>query len=409
MAKYRLLLWLQIKAAFKSLPKLIGAALLFTALVGAVGIFGTELLKSGDNDNRMEIALVLPTDSTMYTALAFSFLSDIDTVKNVCTFIEMDKDPAFEALKNGSISAVIVIPDNFIEHIMNGSNTPATIVLPQSSINSKSSFFRELVNAGVDDLGAAQAGIYAVDDVCSYYKIKDGIVQSEQFLNDSYLAYALDRDAYFKTEIISATHNLTYTEFYFCSGIVLLLLLCGISCSELLKRETAALSVSLRRRNIPISLLFVFKLIGVALAFYAILMFAYFMTSLSKIRFPEVSNVVPSLNLLSILSMFLLIFGIFSLVLCIFSFARTQSLGVLMLFTLSTLMLFVSGGFIPSSLLPDMLQKISEFLPTTYYLRLCIEIITNSTTTLTLIINACFSALFITGASLSDILRRNQL
>ena len=409
MAKYLLLLWFQIKAAFKSLPKLICATLIFASLVVLIGFCGTKLLTNSKSSSKMDIAVVLPPDGDAYTSLAFSFLSEIETVKNVCTFKEMSKESAYEGLKSGSIYAIILVPDNFINHIIDGTNTPANIIFPRSGIGTKSMLFRTLVNSGVTDIGAAQAGIYAVDDVCNYYKIKDGVVKSEDFLNKAYFSYALDRSVYFKTNTISATGNLTIIEFYICSGIVLLLLLSGISCSDLLKRENSALSISLKRRRIPIFLLFIFKIVGVTLVFFTMLIFAYMMTALAQIRFPAISNVLVYLNFTSLISLFLLIFGVFSMILFIFQFANSQSLGVLLLFTLSTLMLFISGGFIPSSLLPEIVQKIGVFLPTTYFIKLCGEIITNTTTVGTFIINVGFSGLFIGGAAFFDHVQQNRL
>jgi len=409
MAKYLLLLWFQIKAAFKSLPKLFCATLIFAALVVLIGFCGTKMLSNSKSSGKMDIAVVLPADGDSYTSLAFSFLSNIETVKNVCTFKEMSKDSAYEGLRNGTIYAVILVPDNFINHIIDGTNTPANIIFPRSEIGTKSMLFRTLVNSGVTDIGAAQAGIYAVDDVCNYYKIKDGIVKSEEFLNEAYFSYALDRSVYFKTDTISATGNLTITQFYICSGIVLLLLLSGISCSDLLKRENNALSTSLKRRRIPVFLLFLFKIIGVTLVFFTMLIFAYIMATLAQIRFPAISNVLVHLDFASFIGLFSLTFGVFSMVLFIFQFANSQSLGVLLLFTFSTLMLFISGGFIPSPLLPEIVQKISVVLPTTYFIKLCGEIITNSTVLGTFLITIGFSVLFISGAAFTDHLHQNRL
>jgi len=133
------------------------------------------------------------------------------------------------------------------------------------------------------------------------------------------------------------------------------------------------------------------------------------MTTLAQIRFPVISNFFVYLHFASYISLFLLIFGVFSLVLFIFQIANNQSLGVLLLFTLSTLMLFISGGFIPSSLLPEIVQKIGVFLPTTYFIKLCGEIITNTITLGTFIINIGFSGLFIGGAAISNHLHQNRL
>ena len=71
MAKYLLLFWFQIKAAFKALPKLICATLAFAILVVLVGFCGTKLLSNSKSSEKMDIAVVLPPDGDSYTSLAF--------------------------------------------------------------------------------------------------------------------------------------------------------------------------------------------------------------------------------------------------------------------------------------------------------------------------------------------------
>ena len=60
-----------------------------------------------------------------------------------------------------SFESGIIFPENYIQGIMDGSNTPAVIIVPQGSDNS---VFRRLVSVGSDMLITVQAGIYAAAD-----------------------------------------------------------------------------------------------------------------------------------------------------------------------------------------------------------------------------------------------------
>lgn len=399
MRRYRLLLHLHIKSAFRSLPGLLAGTLAFALLVGLVGFTGMKFLQSGNEKKRMQIALVLPSDSDRYTDTALSFISEIDTVKNICTFTRMDKESAFLGLKDGSLQGVILIPDRFVEHIQNGTNTPAEIILPHEGPGSDAGLFRRIVNAGVDDIAAAQAGIYAVDDVCSYYQIQDGVAKSEAFLNAEYLSYALDRTAYFNSKPLSVEGSLSTTQFYICSGLVFLLLLCGIVCYDILKRDPAVLQNALRRKGFPLPYISFCRLTGISLVYFLILLSAYGMTMLSSIRFEAVRTVIPVLRISEIASLFLLIFGIYSFVLFIYSCSQTQSTGLILLFAVSTVMMFASGGFLPSSMLPDALRQAAVILPSTWYLKLAIQLMSGSVSLVTITINALFALVFTAGAS----------
>lgn len=409
MVKFFLLLLFQIKAACRELPKIIAATIIFSFIVFLIGFGGTKLLNQNKENNKMDVAVVLPPNADTYTTMAFSFLSEIDTVKNVCNFIQMDKDAATNGLKNGTIYAAIMVPDNFVNHIIDGTNTPADIILPRSNLNTKSMLFRTLVNAGVTDLSAAQAGIYAVDDVCNFYKIKNGVSQSEKFLNDAYFSYALNRSIYFRAESVSSVGSLTQIQIYLCSGIILLLLLSGIACYDLLRPENPTLSISLRRRGMPISILYIFKAIGVSTIYYLLILFAYMIENLAELKFPVLKSIIINFNFLSYLSLFILVFMVFAMILFLFQLSDNHTLSMLLLFILSIIMMFMSGAFVPSSILPEIMQKAATFLPTTYFTRLCGEIITNTTKLMTILQTSLFGVLFIGGAQLMDYFRQKRI
>ena len=99
MKKSLLLFYLRVKSAFLSLPKILAATAAFSIIVTLIGFAGTKLLYSDDGMQPMDVALVLPDDSGMYTRAAFAFINEIDTVKSHCSFMEMSETDAFDSLK----------------------------------------------------------------------------------------------------------------------------------------------------------------------------------------------------------------------------------------------------------------------------------------------------------------------
>lgn len=356
-----LLFRLKLKSVLHTLPRTLAVTAVFALLIFLIGFAGTKLLYRDATTTQMNIAVVLPDDSDMYTQATFSFLNNIDTVKKYCSFHEMPKEAAFSGLTDGTVYAVILVPDNFFEHIMNGTNTPAEVILPKSGKISSSPVFRALVNAGVGDLAVAQAGIYAVDDLYRQYCLEDEVAKAELYLNETYLSYALERSVYFEEETVRATGSLELPQFYMRTGILLLLIFSSIALIDSLAPDTSSFTAALRRRCIPPAAVQSIKAFAVSLPFYVILGVFLLASSHFTLATPSVTA-FP-----------LLILAIY----CTISFAQTllsmssnYSVSVIALFMITLTTMFVSGSIIPLPYLPKPVQSIAALMPTTYLLEL---------------------------------------
>jgi ABC-type uncharacterized transport system permease subunit len=72
---------------------------------------------------------------------------------------------------------------------------------------------------------------------------------------------------------------------------------------------------------------------------------------------------------------------------------------VLFLFFISVVMMFASGLFIPSEMLPPAVVEIAEFLPTTWFFRLCAQILTGTVQAVCVLANAAYAVFFIAVSS----------
>lgn len=150
---YLLLCFLQIKSAIALLPKL--CLTICCSFLFAYGIYhaGREFL-SRPEEIKLPVALVLPEDDT-YAGLAFSFIERMDSIRSLCSFERTDKETALSLLKSSEVYAVILIPDSFVEHILNGTNSAATLILPRKD-TLESILFSTLADAGASTLSTAQ-------------------------------------------------------------------------------------------------------------------------------------------------------------------------------------------------------------------------------------------------------------
>lgn len=172
------LLKLQIKSAFLSIPKIILGTIVTAVLVIAISTC-IGIATAQDSDMRMKVAVVYPdyddtenSDSAdnnkefRYIKMAFNYVSEIDTIKNVCTFEYTDRQQAIDGLRNNYYVMAIIVPENMISDIMSGENTPVEVVCQSEGVNNTSMIFREMVRAGGSDLATAEAGIIHLT-ICS--------------------------------------------------------------------------------------------------------------------------------------------------------------------------------------------------------------------------------------------------
>lgn len=365
MKKKKELFFLQIKLAFQSIPVIMAGTVILTLLIGLMAFAGIKMMSEDGDKTAMNVALVVEDDST-YTRMAISYIMEEESVKKMCTFTEMSMGEAEKALSDGTVFAAVVIPKDFLAGILNGTNIPARIILPEKGINSQSKVFRELINAGTTDLATAQAAIYAVDDLCYVMGI-DAVSEAEDYLNKKLMLYALRRNTYYGKIQFSDTGDLSVAEFYIAAGIVLLLLLSGITCCDILKRENSAFWLSLKRQGIHPWFLTISRLAGIFTVYSAMLCGVYLvMVFMGKISF----------SAMALISIPVLVFSIFAMNLFIFQVTDSKMAGAMILFLGTIGMMFVSGCFIPEVFLPKNINLLGNFLPAKWLTTLCGQILT---------------------------------
>lgn len=375
------LLKLQIKSAFLSIPKIILGTIVTAVLVIAISTC-IGIATAQYSDMRMKVAVVYPdyddtenSDSAdnnkefRYIKMAFNYVSEIDTIKNVCTFEYTDRQQAIDGLRNNYYVMAIIVPENMISDIMSGENTPVEVVCPSAGVNNTSMIFREMVRAGGSDLATAEAGIYTFDDlfngVLKNYRGLRGTHENK--LNDIYLSYALNRSIYFKTRDISVKEGLSTVQFYVCTAIVMLLLLSTITCAGNMKGESRSLAIS-----------------GVL----------------------AVSTVGEFIA--CILGIVVLVYAAVSFINCIFSVVDDTVYSVITVCILGMACMYASGCIVSSAFLAPGVRVIGMYLPTNGLFTLACQIIKGTVDISTIMTNVMWIIIFQAAGALAVKIRRDR-
>lgn len=379
---------IQQKTAFSYIPKLILCMLIFAVLFSGFAFAGSRLLYSGQNTvAKVRIALVTE-DNNPLIDLAIHYVGNMDSVESICEFQILSEKEAFDKLKSGELYAVVYLPPDFISGILNGSNTPAEITLhPDSGIDSV--LFETLADAAAYTLRTAQSGIYAAINTFRFYEL-DGVKTITNDLNELYIDTALSRAKMFEEEALDATGGLSIVTFYIASAFVLLLLFSGIGCVTFYKSNSTFLCKIVNRSGTGYLSQIILQGLAIAICYFVIFCIPYllYVTLVLEADFIEAILFCPLL--------FVMIFGICEFMLLLFRMAKNPHTGVLLLFFISVILIFLSGGILPKAFLPSALQKLAVFLPSTHWLSISFDLFAGSFTGSTaLVLHLTITVIFI--------------
>lgn len=348
----------QMKRVFRLLPAVMAVSVVFGILAAAAAFGGAKLLYQDQAAGRISVAVVAKEDDST-GRMALSMLGSMDSVESICDFVETTESEARKGLREGRYYAALLIPPRMVEGIMDGTNTPVTVLLSGQG-DLETLLLRQLTESGAQILGEAQAGIYAADFYCQQHGIEGLIPQVENFLNRVYLDYALHRSGWFRMVSVSALGQMDLTAYYGTTAAALLLFLAGIPCAGFICRDPQALRDKLRAEGIPDGIQLLTKILAVAALLLSMSLILSVPVSAGLSRFGERGL---EINWKTVSATVLAVLVCASVI--VFSFEAADGLvaGAMVLFVLAGAMIFLSGGLLPPAFLPPLLKSCSEWIP----------------------------------------------
>lgn len=358
-------LLLQLKAAFKFIPRLFAGTILFGFLAFCIGYAGSRSIGGGTR-LFFKVAVVLPADDSLVN-IGFNMLTQMESLKDYCEFIQTDRDSAKTMLKNGEVYGIVYIPEGFVEDVLNGQNTPAVVILPDNP-GIETSIFRAVLNAGSDTLAYVQSGIYAMTDAYNHFGLSDRIMESSDKLNDHYIRFVINRSTMYDIRTVSATGALSQAQFYVCSGMVIVILFLGFLLGSHITGENPKTRVMLKRSGVGYMYTCACRILATALSCTCLLAAVLLVVRLSLVHIaPSIStDLLYELSPKSIFFLFLGITAAVSFFFAVYSVAGSGLYGMLLLFCINVVMIYCSGLMLPTAYLPNIAKHIGRVLPAAY-------------------------------------------
>lgn len=382
---YLVYLKLELKRAYRRFPQMFAGAIALLFLAGAVALLAGRALYGDAAAGRIAVGVVLPGEDPLARQMV-SMISSLDSVKSMCDFQYMDREEGLKGLQDGTLSAVMDVPEGLIEGIMNGTNPPVRILMPADAWL-ESRIFQELTEAGAKILGASQAGIYAGNQLYLARGQEERIPELERDLNQIFLSYSLPREDYFRHLRVSATGDVDVPVFYGISVYVLFLLLMAIPASGYLLPFSPVMRRKLRLAGVGAAGRVSGRILGLgSLLFAMTLVMGAAVRGLESL--PGLSGLAEALEVMGTLGgkalgsragglgmggglpgvgvwLILLLVCLTTAAFVVFLYQAAGTLlgGIMLLFLAVTAQHFLAGGFLPEVFLPETLRGLVSVMP----------------------------------------------
>lgn len=350
------------KRTWKTLLKSIGsycACLLLTAVL--VAAF-SEIMQNAQVFQKVNIGIAIPEGESI-SRLATQYISSMDSVRSVCDFYYLDEQEAVEQLKQGTLQAVVVLPEGFYHDVQVGINPPAQIYFPKD-VAQNTQVFEELVTAGVSFLQTAEAGVYAGLDTASYYGIElqgAGLGDTIAYL---FVNQMLKRDSVYSARMLSSMGNLSVAEYYYAAGLVILLMMCGIQFGFLYGKRNRSVEDKLKIRGVGSIRQSVVKILVMTEFLYVTGLLYYFVgigiAGWTKTYFVFYQGTTWY-------ALLLLCLGIAIYFHVLYELSGSSSQAAVFVFAVNVITISGAGVLIPEAYLGKGIAGISRFLPMKYW------------------------------------------
>lgn len=350
------------KRTWKTLLKSIGSFCACLLLTAALVAAFSALMQNAQVFQKVNIGIAIP-DGESISRLATQYISSMNSVRSVCDFYYLDEKEAVEQLKQGTLQAVVVLPEGFYHDVQVGINPPAQIYFPKDA-SQNTQVFEELVTAGVSFLQTAEAGVYAALDTASYY----GIELQGAGLGDT-MAYLfanqmLKRDSIYSSKMLSSLGNLSVAEYYYAAGFVILLMMCGIQFGFLYGKRKRSVEDKLKIRGVGSIRQSVVKVLVMTMFLYVTGLLYYFAGIGIANRTGTYFVLYQGKTWYALL---LLCLGIAIYFHVLYELAGSSSQAAVFVFAVNVITIIGAGVLIPEAYLGKAVTGITHFLPMKYW------------------------------------------
>ena len=355
----------QLKRCLRLGPMLILSVVCLGGLSGA--LLFAKLQDYAGQQQKLTVAVAGET-SDDYFQMGLKIFSETDNSRNTVQFVEMDEDEAIRALERQQVSAVLVIPKDFIASVMRGENDKATLITGTSQANLGMKLVSEIADTVSVLLTESQTGIYTFSE----FSLENG---DQTYTNDEimqlnlrYFDLILPRDELYAVDTPDSAPSVSLAGYYVCAVCIVFFLFMGMAGAPLFIQEDRSLSrvMAARGRGALYQCLSEY---GAWCVFLLLVYTILFVTA--AVIFSTAGCPVPELNGIALariagfwagLAPVAIVAGALEYMLCRLS--KRLVPGVLLCFGCAAVLGYLTGCFYPLSFMPEQIQSVVSVLPT---------------------------------------------
>ena len=358
---------LQLKKSARLYPSILAITVLLIVSIAVTA--GVIISNNANSDDKQKFKIGITGDlSNTYLDAGIAAVQNMDESRFSIEFVTLDEDEAIEFVKNGKISGYIRVPDNFVQSIMKMKNVPLVYVTSNTPTRFGSIMLYEIASTIADTVTETQKGIYAMQNLSKEYGKKQNYGANIDKINIEYITSVLGRSETVKIETVGIADGLSLGAYFVCGGIMIFLLLWGISCNSLLLKKDRSLEMLLISKGQSafqqvITEYFAFFFVSVI----TILLF----TLTGSIVFSSVGTGIPEIDGSYFYHYVLYFIGLIPIILMVTSLQFlfyeliSGTVGVILLqFVFAIGSGYICGCLYPSYYFPVPIQKAASLLPT---------------------------------------------
>lgn len=327
-------------------------------VLGMVVLAAYHLMTQTTVFPKVEVGVVLEDDSD-FMDMAMGYIAGMESVESICNFNYVDSEDGKQMLAEGKLQAVIILPDSMYEELDSLKHSKAMLLLPEGE-QLGTRMFGQLLSSGVGLLQVAEAGVKASYDVTKGQILEFSRSELGYFLATKYALQALERMSTFDEIVASPIGVMSSVQFYFLALFLCVCLICGLNFSYLYERKQKALENKLCIEGVGRIKQSVVKIVLMALYLFVIELFIYIFGCV-------LSEITPwyflGFDLMAIFLMMCLSVAMSTHFHMVYSLAKDEKQGTLLLLVSSILLVICAGLVIPQAYLPEVAQWVGNCSP----------------------------------------------
>lgn len=352
---------IQLKRALKLFPLMFIFNLVLTVSLFTLAYMALRELNDSEKTAKIKVAIV-GSEQNSYLGFGVSMMKNLDSSRFSVDFENLSEKEAKEKLRKGEIISYTLLDDEFIAALGRGENLPLTYVTLPGSVGLVDDVTREIADTVTSTIVDAEKSIYAMQEyITDSPALKGELQKATDELNIKLIKTVLKRNDMYEVTSLTVYNNISAVLYYTLGFLVFLIMLMGINASVLTVKKDDTLTKILYSRGAG-----ALKQLCSEFCVYFLLVFSnifiisaiiYAVFGVSGIEVTDASFFEFILIALPVVFMLSAV----QYMICEFIGDLFTAVSLQLLLAISTA--YISGCFYPISFFPELMQKLSRYIP----------------------------------------------